>query len=803
MLDQCPEKRYYHYTKDMFEIFKFNMLQKVLDIDKLPLEIVQHYELAKVVYRGGKFDLMSDEFITDNCAGACGLNINRIVKFLNKMLDHYGKECFSNFIEDIPIVFKERDDMSVMEIGSREMMRAQNVTSDCSELCAEKYYKSILYNAPIMSFSKETSDIEGEYLGINKPIFPDPYILDEGSRSYYLRQAVEGSQEHPWEEKENIAFWRGHDGFSSRFFHMSEYYGISVKTMVRHTPQNLMDKLAPRYMMALLASKNQDYLDVHFSNYGFGSSFDIKYALLERGYDHNTIDYVFSNILKDGESHIFSNSTGYFETIPNHMKYKYLIVVDGWTTSWGRPEWILKSNSLLLKQESSKIDWYTKELVDGTHYKKISKYITDDLINVIEWARNNDEEAKKISEQGTIFADEHFSDEALYETVYTILSDYYDAINTSIAQNTSYNDLNNSYSTLNHTYSLLLSDYHDAINTSIAQNTSYNKLNNSYNTLNYTYSLLLSDYYDVINTSIVQNTSYNDLNNSYNTLNHTYSLLLSDYYDAINTSIVQNTSYNDLNNSYNTLNYTYSLLDQSTSYIKKILLPVVGAVSAIAGVSLGAVSVFLIYKYKHMYGQYNSKTLMDDRFSSTEGSIDEMTSFIRDNIKDVSPIGISLGRQPIELITLDNSLTYFDFNGKGKFCRTSWIGSKDAFLFYNYDNNISSNHYSKIVLTYWSKLGANSDFEALLEVFDDNQDQEFNSLDSAYKKFGIWQDKNSNGQAEEDEFMTLEEAGIINIDFKQMQDIVLDDTIITTADVIWKDNDMTTIAYDLALHYTQ
>ena len=729
MLDQCPEKRYYHYTKDMFEIFKFNMLQKVLDIDKLPPEIVQYYGLARVVYRGGKFDITGDEFTKGKCQGVCGLNINRIVKFLNKMLDHYGKECFSNFIEDIPIVFKERDDMSVMEIGTREIMRAQNVTSDCSELCAEKYYKSILYNAPIMSFSKETSDIEGEYLGINKPIFPNPYMLSDDVWPYHFEQAVEGSQAHPWEEKKNIAFWRGNDYWASLFFYMSGYYDISVNTMIKHAPQNLMDKLVPRYMIGLLASKNQNYLDVRFVNHGFGSEFHLEDTLLEMGYDHNTVDYVFSTYINDN----YYNSTGYFETIPNHMKYKYLIVVDGWTTSWSRPEWILKSNSLLLKQESSKIDWYTKELVDGIHYKKISKYITDDLINVIEWARNNDEEAKKISEQGTIFADEHFSDEALYETVYTILSDYY----------------------------------------------------------------------DVINTSIVQNTSYNDLNNSYNTLNHTYSLLLSDYYDAINTSIVQNTSYNDLNNSYNTLNYTYSLLDQSTSYIKKILLPVVGAVSAIAGVSLGAVSVFLIYKYKYMYGQYNSKTLMDDRFSSTEGSIDEITSFIGDNIKDVSPIGISLGRQPIELIALDNSLTYFDFNGKGKFCRTSWIGSKDAFLFYNYDNNISSNHYSKIVLTYWSKLGANSDFEALLEVFDDNQDQEFNSLDSAYKKFGIWQDKNSNGQAEEDEFMTLEEAGIINIDFKQMQDIVLDDTIITTADVIWKDNDMTTIAYDLALHYTQ
>jgi hypothetical protein len=37
------------------------------------------------------------------------------------------------------------------------------------------------------------------------------------------------------------------------------------------------------------------------------------------------------------------------------MRYKYILSMDGWTSAYGRPQWILKSNSLLLMQESSQI----------------------------------------------------------------------------------------------------------------------------------------------------------------------------------------------------------------------------------------------------------------------------------------------------------------------------------------------------------------------------------------------------------------------------------------------------------------
>ena len=39
-----------------------------------------------------------------------------------------------------------------------------------------------------------------------------------------------------------------------------------------------------------------------------------------------------------------------FADVSDHIKYKYLISIDGWTAAWLRPNWIMASNSLLIKQ---------------------------------------------------------------------------------------------------------------------------------------------------------------------------------------------------------------------------------------------------------------------------------------------------------------------------------------------------------------------------------------------------------------------------------------------------------------------
>lgn len=61
------------------------------------------------------------------------------------------------------------------------------------------------------------------------------------------------------------------------------------------------------------------------------------------------------------------------------MKYKYLISVDGWTAAWFRPEWIMTSNSLFVKQESAKVEWFYHELIPHKHYFPVANNLSDIL----------------------------------------------------------------------------------------------------------------------------------------------------------------------------------------------------------------------------------------------------------------------------------------------------------------------------------------------------------------------------------------------------------------------------------------
>lgn len=51
-------------------------------------------------------------------------------------------------------------------------------------------------------------------------------------------------------------------------------------------------------------------------------------------------------------------------SILEQYKYKYLIDIDGNTTSWDRLKWIFKSNSICLKQKSENVEWYYPLLDD-------------------------------------------------------------------------------------------------------------------------------------------------------------------------------------------------------------------------------------------------------------------------------------------------------------------------------------------------------------------------------------------------------------------------------------------------------
>ena len=84
------------------------------------------------------------------------------------------------------------------------------------------------------------------------------------------------------------------------------------------------------------------------------------------------------------------------------FNYKYQLCIDGTVAAYRLP-YLLAGGSLVFKQDSKYYEHYYKDLRPWQHYVPIKEDLSD-LVEKIEWARNNDEKARKIAENARQFA---------------------------------------------------------------------------------------------------------------------------------------------------------------------------------------------------------------------------------------------------------------------------------------------------------------------------------------------------------------------------------------------------------------
>lgn len=68
--------------------------------------------------------------------------------------------------------------------------------------------------------------------------------------------------------------------------------------------------------------------------------------------------------------------------------------------------YLLAGGSLVFKQDSIYYEHFYNELIPNTHYIPLKRDLSD-LIDKLNWALKNDEEAKKIAKQGSSFANKN------------------------------------------------------------------------------------------------------------------------------------------------------------------------------------------------------------------------------------------------------------------------------------------------------------------------------------------------------------------------------------------------------------
>ena len=128
----------------------------------------------------------------------------------------------------------------------------------------------------------------------------------------------------------------------------------------------------------------------------------------------------------DPEMHSILKSEGVIKgafSITEHLRYKYLPVLDGHMCTYPGYQWRLLSNSVCFKQESNQIQWFYSALQPYVHYVPIRNDIGD-LVEKIQWARMHDRKVKQISKQARDFALHNLMFEDDYVYLYLVLKKY-------------------------------------------------------------------------------------------------------------------------------------------------------------------------------------------------------------------------------------------------------------------------------------------------------------------------------------------------------------------------------------------
>ena len=145
-----------------------------------------------------------------------------------------------------------------------------------------------------------------------------------------------------------------------------------------------------------------------------------------------------------------------------------------------------------------------------------------------------------------------------------------------------------------------------------------------------------------------------------------------------------------------------------------------------------------------------------DELSGNKKSIEEIRS----------PLAIDLDGDGVETVSVDNGV-YFDHDGNGFAEKTGWIGSDDALLVRDINENGQIDDGSELfgnqtILSNGEK--AANGFEALADL-DSNHDGVFDGDDEAFGEIKVWQDLNQNGVANlcpRTDYITRLKQSIIN-----------------------------------------
>lgn len=214
--------------------------------------------------------------------------------------------------------------------------------------------ESLLEEVPVFVMSKLHDS--------KKPLilFPD---FDALTERYQVASQIDIVKlESPWNKKTAKLIWRGSSAQCTK-----DGFHVPIR-------EDSLDQFS-RITLCELSKKHPDLIDAGFT-------------LLAQGGEH--IPYL--QTLK-------SSWVPYTE----QFNFKYHIHIDGNTTAYSASGWKFFIGSLIFKPDSPWIQWYFGGLIPWVHYIPVRRDLQD-LVELLHWAKSNDQKARKIAKNAQRFA---------------------------------------------------------------------------------------------------------------------------------------------------------------------------------------------------------------------------------------------------------------------------------------------------------------------------------------------------------------------------------------------------------------
>lgn len=215
-------------------------------------------------------------------------------------------------------------------------------------------------------------------------ILPDAFLLDSDWNNL-IPKIENKSSKTPWDKKEDKIFWRG---------------ALSGNNLNMET----LDKF-PRLSLNIISKLYPDLIDAKTTN----RVSDATKSGLEAA---TVLDILFG---KD-----YTN----FTTMEDHLQYKYLASIDGATCAWKRVPGIMLSNSVLLKQETSFMEWFYPAMKPYVHYIPMDSRLTN-IFQQLDWMKAHDDEVQQISKNAQNFVKNELMPEHIKDHMTIILNQYH------------------------------------------------------------------------------------------------------------------------------------------------------------------------------------------------------------------------------------------------------------------------------------------------------------------------------------------------------------------------------------------